>query len=134
VALSFGSVIFISYICIVNQLKQYTMAKAIQFSEVTLRQEISSRGGGIEIDLTRFGFKGEKMSAYQNYLGGGLLGRINANDTIRAYNKPCTEKQTAKLDKIAERLKKYFHELTNPDTEWEGQSFEQNQNMPSSAY
>lgn len=110
------------------------MAKAIQFSEVTLRQQISSRGGGIEIDLTRFGFKGEKMSAYQNYLGGGLLGRINANDTIRAYDKPCTEKQAAKLDKIAERLKKYFHELTNPDTEWEGQSFEQNQKMPSSAY
>ena len=110
------------------------MAKAIQFSEVTLRQQISSRGGGIEIDLTRFGFKGEKMSAYQNYLGGGLLGRINANDTIRAFDKPCTEKQAAKLDKIAERLKKYFHELTNPDTEWEGQSFEQNQKMPTSAY
>lgn len=110
------------------------MAKAIQFSDVTLRQEISSRGGGIEIDLTRFGFKGEKMSAYQNYLGGGMLGRINANDTIRAYNKPCTEKQAAKLDKIAERLKKYFHELTNPDTEWEGQSYEQNQKMPTSAY
>ena len=110
------------------------MAKAIQFSEVTLRQEISSRGGGIEIDLTRFGFKGEKMSAYQNYLGGGMLGCINANDTIRAFNKPCTEKQAAKLDKIAERLKKYFHELTNPNTEWEGQSFEQNQKMPTSAY
>lgn len=110
------------------------MAKAIQFSEVTLRQELSSRGGGIEIDLTRFGFKGEKMSAYQNYLGGGMLGRINANDTIRAYDKPCTEKQAAKLDKIAERLKKHFHELTNPDTEWEGQSFEQNQKMPTSAY
>ena len=110
------------------------MAKAIQFSEVTLRQEISSRGGGIEIDLTRFGFKGEKMSAYQNYLGGGLLGRINANDTIRAFEKPCTDKQNAKLDRIAERLKKYFHELTNPDTEWEAESYEQNQNMPSSAY
>lgn len=110
------------------------MAKAIQFSEVTLRQEVSSRGGGVEIDLTRFGFRGEKMSAYQNYLGGGMLGRVQANDTIRAFNKPCTEKQAAKLDKIAERLKKYFHELTNPDTEWEGQSFEQNQKMPTSAY
>ena len=110
------------------------MAKAIQFSEVTLRLEVSSRGGGVEIDLTRFGFKGEKMSAYQNYLGGGMLGRVQANDTIRAYNKPCTEKQAAKLDKIAERLKKYFHELTNPDTEWEGQTYEKNQNMPVSAY
>jgi hypothetical protein len=110
------------------------MPKRIEFSEVTLREEISTRGGGVEIDLTRFGFSGEKMSAYQNYLGGGLLGRICANDTIRAYNKPCTEKQAAKLDKIAERLKKYFHELTNPDTEWEGQSYEKNQKMPVSAY
>ena len=63
-----------------------------------------------------------------------MLGRVQANDTIRAYNKPCTEKQAAKLDKIAERLKKYFHELTNPDTEWEGQTYEKNQNMPVSAY
>jgi hypothetical protein len=110
------------------------MPKRIEFSEVTLREEISTRGGGVEIDLTRFGFRGEKMSAYQNYLGGGLLGRICANDTIRAYNKPCTEKQAQKLDKIAERLKKYFHELTNPDTEWEGQSYEKNQRMPVSAY
>jgi hypothetical protein len=110
------------------------MAKRIQFSEVTLRLEISSRGGGIEIDLTRFGFSGQKMSAYQNYLGGGMLGRICANDTIRAFNKPHTEKQAAKLDRIAERLKKHFHELTNPDTEWESQTYEQNQKMPISAY
>ncbi len=110
------------------------MAKAIQFSEVTLRQQLSSRGGGVEIDLTRFGFKGEKMSAYQNYLGGGMLGKVEANDTIRAFEKPCTDKQNAKLDRIAERLKKYFHKLTNPDTEWEGQSYEENQKMPSSAY
>ncbi len=110
------------------------MAKQIKFSEVTLREEISSRGGGIEIDLTRFGFRGEKMAAYQNYLGGGMLGRICANDTIRAYNKPHTEKQAQKLDKIAERLKKHFHALTNPDTKWESKSYEQNQKMPTSAY
>lgn len=110
------------------------MAKAIQFSEVTLRQDISSRGGGIEIDLTRFGFKGQRMSAYQNYLGGGMLGRICANDTVRAYDLPCTDKQNAKLDRIAERLKKYFHELTNPDTEWESRTYEENQKTSVSAY
>lgn len=110
------------------------MAKQIPFEEVTLRSEISSRGGGIEIDLTRFGFKGEKMAAYQNYLGGGLLGRVMANNTIQARNKPCTEKQAAKLAKIEERLKQYYHSLTNPDTEWEGQTYEKNQMMPSSAY
>jgi len=110
------------------------MAKAIQFSEITLRLEVSSRGGGVEIDLTRFGFKKEKMSAYQNYLGGGMLGKVCANDTIRAFDKPCTNKQNAKLDRIAERLKKYYHSLTNPYGELEGLSYEQNQNMSVSAY
>jgi hypothetical protein len=111
------------------------MGKRIEFSEVTLRLEVSYRGGGVEIDLTRFGFKGEKMSAYQNYLGGGMLGRICANDTIRAYDKPITQKQEEKLDRIAERLKMYFHTLSNHvDDEWENQSYLQNQNMPESGY
>ena len=111
------------------------MAKQIKLSEVVLRKELSSRGGGIEIDLSRFGFKGQKMSAYQNYLGGGMLGRVCVNDTIRAFDKPHTEKQGVKLDKIGERLKKYFHELTNPsDQEWESQSYEQNQKLPSRGY
>ena len=111
------------------------MPKEIQFEEVELRKEVSSRGGGIEIDLTRFGFKNEKMSAYQNYLGGGMLGRIMANDTIRSQSfYELTDKQTAKLDEISERLKKYFHTLTNPDSEFETQSYEQNQKMSISAY
>ena len=110
------------------------MAKSIDFSEITLREQITYRGGGVEISLDTLGFKGHKMSAYQNYLGGGLLGRVQANNTIEAYNKPCTDKQKAKLDKIAEQLKQYFHSLTNPDTEWEGQTYEKNQNMPVSAY
>ena len=87
------------------------MAKAIDFSEVTLRTKITTRGGGIEIDLTRFGFRGEKMSAYQNYLGGGMLGKIAVNNTINTFDKPCTEKQQAKLDKIGLRLKKHFFEM-----------------------
>jgi len=112
------------------------MAKQIELSEVVLRQEISSRGGGIEIDLSRFGFKGQKMSAYQNYLGGGMLGRVCANDTIRSQSfYELTDKQEAKLDKIALRLKEYFHNLTNPEEdEWESQSFEQNQKLSASAY
>ena len=108
--------------------------KQINFEDVTLRQEVSSRGGGVEIDLTTFGFKGEKMAAYQNYLGGGVLGKVCANNTIEAYNKPCTEKQREKLGQIEEDLKKYFHSLTNPDTEWEGRTYVQNQNMSESAY
>jgi hypothetical protein len=101
----------------------------------TLRLFIVTGGGGIEIDLTAYGFKGEKMAAYQNYLGGGLLGQVCANNTIQAYDKPCTEKQLIKLDKIAEQLKEYYHNLTNEETgDWENRTYEQNQNMPTSAY
>ena len=110
------------------------MAKAINFSKITLRKEVSERGGGIEIDLSTLGFEGEKMSAYQNYLGGGMLGRVMANNTIQAFQKPCTEEEKATLDNISEELKQYFHNLTNPDTEFEGQSYELNQKMSVSAY
>jgi hypothetical protein len=106
----------------------------MNFENIILRQEISSRGGGVEIDLTTLGFEGEKMAAYQNYLGGGLLGRVCANDTIRANNSIVEESICKELDKIAEELKKYYFELTNPDTEWESQSYEQNQKMPVSGY
>lgn len=111
------------------------MAKKITFEEITLRLEISSRGGGIEIDLTRKGFKGHKMSAYQNYLGGGMLGKVCVNNTVQLpFNRPCTDKQKAKLEKIGEELKRYYHNLTNPDTEWEGQTYEINQRMAVSSY
>lgn len=110
-------------------------AKVINFEEITLRLKVSSRGGGIEIDLTTLGFKGEKMSAYQNYLGGGMLGRICENNTIQAYNKPLSEKRAKKLANISEQLKQYFHSLTNPnEEEWESQSYLQNQNAPVSGY
>ena len=99
-----------------------------------LRKKISSNGGGIEIDLTPFGFKGQKMAAYQNYLGGGLLGRIMVNDTIRRETLTTTEANAKKLDKIGMDLMKYFHSLTNPDTEFEGMTFEKNQKMPISGY
>jgi hypothetical protein len=110
-----------------------TKKKQINFEDITLRSKISSRGGGIEIDQTTFGFKGEKMTAYQNYLGGGILGRVCSDNTI-TDRKPCTDKQTEKLEQIAEDLKRYYHSLTNPDTEWESQSYEQNQGMPISGY
>jgi hypothetical protein len=100
-----------------------------------LRQAISHKGGGIEISLNSFGFKGERMSAYQNYLGGGILGRICTNDTIRRESIQTTEARAKKLDKIAVELAKYFHELTNhEDDEWESETYEQNQNKSISAY
>lgn len=105
--------------------------KATNFEKITLRQQISSRGGGMEIDLSHFGkkYSGEKMTAYQNYLGGGMLGRVCNDCTIRDWQ------NDEKLVEIAEKLAEYFHSLTNPDEdEWESVTFEQNQNLPLSAY
>ncbi len=109
--------------------------KQIDFEPIITNQIISSRGGGIEISLDTLGFPGEFMAAYQNYLGGGLLGRICVNDTIRRQTGTTTPARAKKLDAIGEQLMKYLHSLTNPDTEcWESMSFEKNQSMPVSAY
>jgi hypothetical protein len=67
-------------------------------------------------------------------LKSGMLGKVCVNNTIQAFNRPCTDKQRAKLEKIGEELKRYYHNLTNPDTEFEGQSYELNQKMAVSAY
>ena len=105
------------------------MAKQINFKKITLRQELSSRGGGIEISLDTLGFKGVKMTAYQNYLGGGMLGSIGNDCTIRDWQ------TDVKLTAIAEKLRVYMHSLTNhEDDEWESMSYLQTQNMPDSAY
>lgn len=97
------------------------------FEAIALRIEISSRGGGIEIDLSTLGFEG-KMTAYQNYLGGGMLGRVGSDCNIHDWRNDC------KLIEISEELKKYYHDISNPDTEFERQTYEQNQNLPISAY
>ena len=110
-----------------------------QIEKITLRLQSSTRGGGIEIDLTTFGFKGHKMSAYQNYLGGGMLGAIQCNDTIRHANDTKAEiiysSEKDLLNEISELLMRYFHDLTNhSEDEWESAYFAENQNRPSSAY
>ena len=73
------------------------------------------------------------MAAYQNYLGGGMLGSIQSNHNI--FRTSFTTTEASKLEKIAEELKRYFHELTNhDDDEFESATFEENQKRPSSAY
>lgn len=102
--------------------------ETINFEEITIRQELSSRGGGIEISLDSLGYSGGKMTAYQNYLGGGILGRVCGDCNISNW------RDDTKLSEINEQLLRYFHSLTNPEEGWESFSFEQNQNMSESAY
>jgi len=108
------------------------MKKQIDFEPITLRLEASNRGGGIEISLDSFGkkYQGYKMTAYQNYLGGGLLGQVCSD-----CNYPNWESDK-KLVGISENLKEYFFNLTNPpEGTWEHQTYFSNQNnFPVSAY
>ena len=115
------------------------MRKKPRIEDHILRQKVLSRGGGVEIDLTPWGFEGEMMAAYQNYLGGGMLGRVCVNDTIRdlasnvraqlMYNSRYDE-----LDALGEELKRYFFHLTNPEGTWEEQDYDTNQTLPESGY
>lgn len=99
----------------------------------TLRIETNRRGGGIEIDCSELLGSGAKMTAYQNYLGGGMLGAICSDVNIEIR-----EADYKMFEKLEETLKKYFHNITNEEAinydEWSGQSYKQNQKMPKSAY
>jgi hypothetical protein len=93
-----------------------------QFKENTLRLKIESRGGGIEIDLKDFGFAG-RMTAHQHYLGGGMLGSIKNDCTIKDW------KTIPELNQVASQLAEYYHQLREDGTE-----FEEVQTLPHSAY
>jgi len=67
-----------------------------------LREKISYRGGGVELDLTEFGYEDELLSAYQNYLGGGLRGSIANSCTVEDWQ------MDEKLLRLAEELREYF--------------------------
>jgi len=105
------------------------------FENIIIRQKLSTRGGGIEIDLSTLGFEGHKMSAYQNYLGGGMLGSIQSNDTIRSQASNVRlqlefSNRFKELDEIANDLKNYFAMLMGFDSE----EIDELQRRPSSAY
>ena len=68
-----------------------------------LQERYSSRGGGIEIDLTPFGYEGEKMTAYQNYLGGGMIGRVQNECTILFWE------DKDELCELADELNRYYY-------------------------
>ena len=106
--------------------------KTINIKTRTLRLQTSHRGGGIEIHLNglnRNKYYGHKMTAYQNYLGGGMLGAKGNDCTIRNWQ------DDPYLNSLSEQLARYFHDLTNhEDNEWESATFEQNQCRPTSAY
>ena len=100
----------------------------------TLRCQASFRGGGIEIDCTElFPYIEEAvMTAYQNDLGGGILGAIESSNNFEHELK---KRDRQKFAALRDGLKRYFHHLTNHESnEWEEKTYEQNQRKPISAY
>lgn len=102
----------------------------------TLRCEYTRRGGGIEIDASEYlELPGAKMTAYQNYLGGGMLGAVQSD---RNFSITSSKKREARAARLANKLKRYFHALTNEEAgewdEWAASDFESNQARPGSAY
>lgn len=102
--------------------------------ENTLRVEATRRGGGIEIDASEYtGVTGHKITAYQNYLGGGMLGSIQSDTNLRVT----ADKTGRKTLELQEELKRYFHEITNEQVddydEWASADYEATQARPETA-
>lgn len=81
----------------------------MSITENITQEDLSHRGGGVELDLTAFGYEDELMSAYQNYLGGGIRGSVANSCTIEDWQ------MDDKLVRIADELREYYedrlHEL-----------------------
>ena len=101
--------------------------------------DYSRRGGTLKIDVAElFPYIEEEatMGAYQNYLGGGMLGAVIG---ASMFDPKTLKKKDLKIfEELKEEIKKYFFFMTNEEAEdydeWNGQSYKQNQNMPVSAY
>lgn len=76
----------------------------MSITENITREDFSYRGGGVELDLTAFGYEDEFLSAYQNYLGGGMLGSVGNSCTVEDWQ------IDEKLVRLAERLSEYYQE------------------------
>lgn len=102
----------------------------------TVRCVMSSRGGGIEIDASEaLGIEGAKITAYQNYLGGGIAGKVCSDYNFKQANMRPTQKIT--FEALRGYLKRYFYNLNNgagDEYMQESASYERTQSLPSRAY
>jgi hypothetical protein len=62
-----------------------------------------------------------------------MLGSVQSNCSFDIAK--LSKARQAKVAKMADALKRYYHELTNhADDEWESATYDQGQNRPASAY
>ena len=68
------------------------------------REGFSHHGGGVELELTDFGYEDEYLSAYQNYLGGGMRGAVAHSCTVEDWE------MDEKLVQLAGELRDYYND------------------------
>ncbi|QQS19825.1 hypothetical protein IPL85_06230 [Candidatus Saccharibacteria bacterium] len=76
----------------------------MKIAENITREDFSYRGGGCELDLSAYGYEDEFLSAYQNYLGGGMRGGIGNSCTVEDWQ------MDERLVRLAESLSEYYAE------------------------
>lgn len=106
-----------------------------QFIEDNLiDSDLSYRGGTIKVDASElFPYVEDAVvGAYQNYLGGGMLGAVVGASMFEPTKLKAKDK--AKFEAILEACKQYLWEQTNHDDEWEETTYFESQNRPISAY
>ena len=104
----------------------------VKFSKRVIREKMSSRGGGVEISLQGLNKNKYdrycKMTAFQNYLGGGILSCISNDCNIRDWE------EDEYLVNLSKKLSEYFYSRMEEQFDMEYNSFEEVQLRPSSAY
>lgn len=106
--------------------------------EHTTELDYTRRGGNLKVNASSLFpyIENATVGAYQNYLGGDMLGAVIGVAMFTPNELKRKDKKVFK--ELLEACKKYFHEVTNEVAtdydEWSTSSYEQNQNRPKSAY
>lgn len=124
--------------------KRQAMFTYIQENLITC--DISYRGGQLKVDASKMFPSLESESpivgAYQNYLGGGMAGRIQAGSSFTP-DELKTKKDQATFNQLLEACKMYFYDVNNGggdeymQEEVTGRTaggYKKNQSMPLSGY
>lgn len=97
--------------------------------------DASRRGGVMKVNVEAFFETDEEptIGAYQNYLGGGMLGAVQFGSNFAP-----SEEQAELFQLFREATKQIFFAITNEEAsdwdEWSEQTYEQNQRMAKSGY
>ena len=97
--------------------------------------DVSHRGGSIKVNAGELfpNIDNPTVGAYQNYLGGGLLGAVVGAAMFDPGELKAKDQKIFK--ELLEACKKYLHAITrHTGDEWEDQDYNRNQEMPVSAY